>query len=386
MENGVIETKYNSLSNLLRERIRLDRSGSKLPSIRSLMRTYRVSQSTITTALNILEQDGLIIRKGGSGVYTKQTDHQVVICFCRTLEASARDDAWERSLRKHCQSRNWILTTSRFDPQHANIFADVVKADAYVLLPELTTYQSPLLKRLINDNIPFVTLGRDTSSVRLDFVAGDDTTAINEYVSGLVKRGHESIAFFSCEPPFYEVKKRIDTFLNACQLMQVKSSLVLDADAQYGQDSISKSEKFLREYLKSIKNKQLPFTALLTSSISGSIPAFKVFHDAGYNIPDDISLCCLGCDERAIYTVPALTNSSPTYNDGSEATLQIIEKRLSGDKTPLLFKWTNHYINWRESTPQRCNISDSLTNRKRANSSQVGRTKPKSKSNNKTKL
>lgn len=343
------QTKYRHLANILRERLRSHPQGDKLPSVRSLMKRFRVSQHTVTSALRLLEEDSLISRKHGSGIYANQANRPITVCFCRPQNANMQDDLREGALRDACAVRGWQLLIDRFDALHADLFTDEVSADAFILPAELLTYHSPLLNRLAANAIPVVIMGRDTSSVQLDFVTGDDAPVIREFIMGLVKRGHRHIAYLDCEPPFYEVKKRVEYFLDICQMLQVDSHPVLDARAEYGLDSTVKSENFLRQYLKDLGGSPLPFTALLTGSMSGSIPAPLVFHQAGFRIPRDLSLACIGSDLRAPYMVPPISNAATHHTELAESALEIVEKRLGGDKSPLLFKSIPYRAIWRES-------------------------------------
>ena len=349
MSDSVIQAKYIHMADVLRERIQQDRNSDRLPSIRSMMKRYGVSQSTITSALNILESEGLIARKGGSGVYATQNNRPITICFCRTIEANYRIDKWEYALHQGCNNRGWHLATSRFAADKVELFSDAVDADAYVVTPDFVNFQSPLLNNLTSSHIPIVVLGRDTGGARLDFVAKDNNAIIQEYVQGLVTRGHRKLAFLDCEPPFHEVKQRVDCFERACRLLNIESSIVLDVGAKYGSDSLSASAEFLRKYLSTLNGGPLPFTALLSSSASGSIPAIRVFNDAGYRVPQDLSLCCLGSDSRSIYAVPTITNTVHNHEESADAILQIIDKRLNGNTSPLLYKWINYQIEWRDS-------------------------------------
>lgn len=343
------QTKYSHLAEILRERLRSHPNGDKLPSVRALMKRFRVSQHTVTSALHLLEEEGLISRKGGSGIYANLANRPVTVCFCRPQNANAQDDLREGALRSACAKRGWHLHIERFDPLHVDLFVDEISADAFVLPGELTSFHSPLLNRLATNATPFVIMGRDTSSVQLDFVTGDDAPVIREFVQGLSQRGHRHIAYLDCEPPFYEVKKRVEYFLDTCQMLQIESYPVLDVQAEYGLSSIEKSETFLRQYLKNLGNKPLPFTALLTGSMAGSIPAPLVFSEAGFKIPKDVSLCCIGSDHRARYALPPISNSSTHHVELAEAALEIIGKRVAGDKSPLLFKTVPYRAIWRES-------------------------------------
>ncbi len=202
----------------------------------------------------------------------------------------------------------------------------------------------------MQNNIPRVVIGRDTGGANLDFVTGDDDAILKELIKGLAGRGHRRLALLVSEPPFYEVLECVKSFRQICHLLDLDSPVVLDVKAEYGSDSTVRSAAFLRNYLGSLPKNRLPFTALISFSNSGSIPALRMFHEAGFRIPEDCSLCCMCSEPKAQYTVPSLTNAEPHYAEMAEACLRIVEKRLNGDDSPLLFERVVSPANWREST------------------------------------
>lgn len=344
------QTKYEHLADILRSRLRSQPEGSRLPSVRSLMKRFQISQHTVMSALQILESERLISRRNGSGVYASQASRPVTVCFCRPQDVNPLHDRQEKSLRQACRTRGWGLVVARFEALEVHFLDDDISADAYVLLPEVVTFRSPLIGRLAARNNPVVIFGRDTSSAQLDFVTGDDLPVVREFVSGLVQRGHRRIAYLECEPPFHEVQKRTECFRETCAMLGLKDCPVLDVQVRYGSDSIKLSEQFLQRHLAGLGSGRLPFTALLTGSASGSIPAFRVFYDAGIRIPADLSLCCMGSDPRAVYTTPPLSNAACDQGELAEAAVQILEKRLAGDRTPLLGETLPYRAVWRGST------------------------------------
>lgn len=341
--------KYVELANLLRENLAAKADGARLPSVRAMMKRFHVSQHTVTSALGLLENDGMIERRPGSGVYASRQNAEPIVCFCRPQNQNAHFDLKEEALDKACRARGWHLIVDRFDALKVDAFSEGASASAFIVPPELITFHSPLLQRLTAKGVPVVVMGRDTSGEPLDFVTGDDTPVIREFILGLKKRGHRRIAYLDCEPPFDEVRKRVESFLEICRANDIEESFVLDVRAQYGEDSTAKSESYLRRYLSRLGGRPLPFTALIAGSLAGSIPAPVVFRDAGCQIPRDVSLCSIGSDPRAVYSIPP--TSDATIHDGelASAALEIIGQRWNGDRSVILSHTISYRANWRES-------------------------------------
>lgn len=343
-------TKYQQLAEILKTRLESSPNGERLPSVRALMTRFKVSQHTVMSALRLLEQEKLISRRHGSGVYRSDTNRLPIIAFCRPQTPSTDIDLKENALLEACLHHGWKLFVHRFDPNHIDVLADEINADAFVLMPEMITFNSPLLTRLVQNELPRVVLGRNTVGAHLDFVTGDDNSILKELLIGLVERGHRRLAFLVSEPPFYEIQERVKSFNQMCQLLNVESSLVLDAKVEYGRSAFIQTAEFLSTYFKSLSGKRLPFTALISCSHAGSVPALRALHEAGISVPQDCSLCCMGSDPMSPYAIPSITNATTHYTELAEACLRVLDQRLHGDKTPLLFESIIYRATWREST------------------------------------
>ncbi len=343
------QTKYHHLAAILRERLRSHPNGDKLPSVRALMKRFQVGQHTVTSALRMLEKEELIVRRVGSGVYRNDSSRPVTISFCRPDNASTDLENREHALRAACQHRDWKLAVYRFDPKLMGIFDDDIHTDGFIVQPEMLTFHSPLLKRLSNSRTPSVVMGRDTGNIHLDFCTGDNDAILNEFVKGLVERGHRRLALLVSEPHFHEVKESMATFTQLCRLLNLEYVEILDARVQYGPDSLPQSAAYLRTFLQGLSPKKLPFSALITCSSPGSIAALRTLYDAGFQAPRDYSLCCMGTDVNAPYSIPSITNATPHVKELAEACLRIIDQRLHNDQTPLLYERVVYRACWRES-------------------------------------
>lgn len=341
--------KYAELATLLREGLAKKVDGARLPSVRAMMGRFHVCQHTVTSALRLLESEGLIDRRPGSGVYVRKPNAEPVICFCRPQDQNAHFDLKEEALSRVCESRGWQLIVDRFDALKVDVFSDEAPASAFIIPPELITFHAPLLQRLTGRGVPIVVMGRDTSGEPLDFVTGDDMPVLREFVLGLKERGHRRIAYLDCEPPFDEVRKRVEYFVEICRTCGLEDFTVLDVRTQYGQDSVKNSERFLRRYLTRLGPAQLPFTALITGSTAGSIPAPLAFREAGYVIPRDLSLCSIGSDPRAVYCIPPTSDATIHDEELAIAALDIIGRRWNEDGSAILSRTISYRANWRES-------------------------------------
>lgn len=72
----------------------------RLPSIRSLMTRFSISQSTVTTAITRLEARGMLVRRHGSGIYTSgAANDRPVLAFIDPDLAVSPSSFWETLLQ-----------------------------------------------------------------------------------------------------------------------------------------------------------------------------------------------------------------------------------------------------------------------------------------------
>jgi GntR family transcriptional regulator len=69
IDHGSPVPVYSQLADILRAQIESGEIERGLPSVRTLMQQYGLSQASVTHALNVLREEGLIIGVVGKGYY-----------------------------------------------------------------------------------------------------------------------------------------------------------------------------------------------------------------------------------------------------------------------------------------------------------------------------
>jgi DNA-binding LacI/PurR family transcriptional regulator len=100
-------------------------AGNKLPTVRDLCKTMRISRYTMDTALNDLEAQGLLYRKHGSGLYVTSLvqTRRIALVIRRDIIESSKGSADSThliidGLRAEGARRNTMLTCYSYDPNH----------------------------------------------------------------------------------------------------------------------------------------------------------------------------------------------------------------------------------------------------------------------------
>lgn len=322
--------KYRTLAEMLRSRIQSLPGGSRLPSMRALKQRMGYSIQTINMAVNVLEREGLVVRKHGSGLYVSKSDDVRHIAFCRTNFPSINGQIKENALREACTAREWTLTSYQYFPNQPDFLLDhEVQGDGVVLLPEIINFNYGISKVLLASKTPMVMMGGNANSLDLDFVTGDDSAAMSLILKKLVSLGHRAIAFLVTEPRCYEVDLRVTDFQNMTSLLNLANCQLIECGTKTGQDSGAAAYRAMHALLNKHR-KRLPFTAVVSCSSPGSYTAMRALHEHGWRIPGDCSVVCMQEDPLAPFVIPALTNLKWNYANWGEQCIRLIESRLSG--------------------------------------------------------
>lgn len=177
--------------------------GQKLPTEAALCRQYGCSRQTVRSALGLLEEKGLILRRQGSGSYPTQTvsgaNRQIALVLADKEEYLApstlrqmRKDAAEAGFRLNC-----LETGGAREREEQHLEALLRQRPAGIILEPITDVlgcsREELLKKLQDAGIPLVYLnGR--YHFRAPAVLPDDAMGVGLLLAHLSSSGHRRIA------------------------------------------------------------------------------------------------------------------------------------------------------------------------------------------------
>lgn len=327
----------------------------------------------------MLEREGVITRKHGSGLYVSAKNKTRHIAFCRNFFPGIIVQLLESGLIQACASRKWILTTHQFQKNKSDLLAEDVRADGIVVLNDIFNYNYDISKTLLASETPLVELGGNGESMAVDLVTADEKAAFSIILKKLASLGHRRIAYLNSEPANNETNRKLADFKNLTGESNLAVCPVIECHTQEGQYSVVSATHAMHEFLDR-HPKILPFTAIISCSSPGSIAAMRVLHEHGWRIPQDCSVICMQEDPIAPYVIPAITNLKWDYGKWGDYCIELIEKRLDGEASP--GKQSMKIVpdfNWRESVdkapPSKRNRSPSKIV-KRRNSHVIGSKMP----------
>ncbi len=160
-----------------------------------------------------------------------------------------------------------------------------------------TSLDDPLFSDLLQDRIPFVSIGRHPNK-RVHYVDADNVTGARMAVEHLIRQGYRRIATITGRLDTFHGQDRLEGYRQALQAhrIQVDESLIVEGDF---------AERSGRVGMQRL----LPDSpdAVFVASDMMAIGALKALRQAGWQVPHDVAL--IGFDDIPAASViePALT-------------------------------------------------------------------------------
>ncbi|MBI4978935.1 MAG: LacI family DNA-binding transcriptional regulator [Spirochaetes bacterium] len=297
---------YIQLKTDLMGRIRKGKAGVKLPSINELMREFGVSLATVNRALNTLEQDGLIDRRKGKGIFAANIDRETIheaadhrgkqtVLFARPApypNSYIAEMVHERVEAAVLVEGMHVVTIMLKKETTYEFFFETVKrypdAAAVFLLPARPLTGSDV-KRFASLGFPFI-IFEDTG-----FVTGGSVCAVSPdyFACGkmmaeyLIRHGHRRIGYIGNEPKTPAVIKRIDGIRKACAVAGIPAAdlLMTDRRIAHWESSLAAGYTLTGELM----TPRHP-TGLIYDSTAGALGGIRCLAERGLRVPGDVSV------------------------------------------------------------------------------------------------
>lgn len=343
--------KYETLARLLREKALRLPSGSRLPSVRSLMLTHKVSIQTVGLAVKVLEAEGIISSRHGSGLYVSENILKLrTILFHVGSYPSPNLIAKQLSLERAVQSAGWQFKIQGHDVMRIKErLPEIPVASAHIINANAINIHSSLINSILEQKVPTLILGRESGPLNVDYITSNDFQLLNYIIKHLRDLGHRHLALLINEPEFFEIEKRKQLFAEILELLDLPPAIFIPTGVAAGENSAQAAYTGLRKYLLS-RRSRLPFTALVCASAEGGIGALRAFHEAGVKVPANCSLACFGLDPNNSLCVPSITGAGTSVADWGTGAVRMLQQRFKGDKSPCLGVQLPSSLSVQEST------------------------------------
>jgi DNA-binding LacI/PurR family transcriptional regulator len=329
--------KFKAIALMLREEILADKykPGEHLPTNRQLVKMLNSSQATVSKAMSLLLDEGLILRTPKIGTVvapithrkTRIRTHQICLVGINDISKAENPLNWfvsEQLLRGilNQNTRHIIKMAETFE--EGRLLLQGSEPEAFVLL-----YFSPedLKEFRSSDSSPYISFSSRTSDFsEFNAVNYDAMNSCFNAVKLLIKQGHKKIAMIWGGRSFH--RDTIAGYQAALKAFGLSSSEKNIINTEGGGEEAGAAA--MEQLLKNDRT----ISAVFADTDFKAIGAIKYCREHGIRIPEDISI--MGCDDIPVLAAQyQLTTVHKPFVEIGHAIIDMLDERLTLNKQDL---------------------------------------------------
>lgn len=351
------EAEGINLAEALNDLVQRSEDGTRLPTIRELMREYGVGQATVQSALSDLKEQGLISAQVGRGSYVTKSQGQSLesgqawrtqagLGHAESVLILSNSSMNERCLRvqntisDHMRrERGHVVQMSFSDTDHLmDILKTIPVFDAVVLQSHYEVIPVRLLAMLQARTRTVIVDGHTVSGVDVHRMGIDWEEAIDLSLSHLAESGARHIGLMTLESssqPLLAARRYFERSAARHEKKLTTKCILLDGLIHPSQDAQNVIQNNLHQ-LKSDDGK-IELDALLFLGISDGRGILEAFTAENIDIPGDLKVIVLGHTDVPSEHIDFFTIAGGTSREGADCLISIIERRSTQPhSTPII--------------------------------------------------
>lgn len=311
--------KYREIVDFVKEQIEKKEliPGNKLLPELALMEQFHLSRQTVRHGLEVLEKEGYITRKQGSGSFVNE--NRLTVNGNKTAVAVVTTYVDSYIFPKVIQGIEKVLTQEGFTMQLAftgnkvekerQILESILKKDEVAgIIIEATKSALPnpnlrFYKRLMEKRVPVLFINSYYREIQAPHVSVNDKNMAKKATDYLIQQGHKKIGGIF-KPDDGQGHLRYAGYTEAMRRakLPIDDTNIVWMDTQ----DMDKPEYIRDKILVRFKN----CTAVLAYNDQVACDLISVFHQAGKKVPEDISIISFDDSELAVLGEVKITSLS----------------------------------------------------------------------------
>jgi len=329
-------TKYMEVADWLRKNIRSNnfKPGERLISEHGLCEKFGISRYTARSAISALEEEGLVVRRQGSGtyintdVYAGRKNIGVLLTYADDYTFSDMISGIDSVLSRQNHLITLAMTQNKVETERSQLLS-LLAADVDGLIVEAvkSALASPNLevyKDFADRNIPVIFINNYHTRLDCNFVVNDDAEGARIATDFLIKNGHHKIAGIFNHSSI-QGGLRYEGFVNKLY----EKNLVLDESRIIWYSEENLSAMFSGEQLQGLAKIFSNCTAVLCYSDMVAYTLIEAAPKIGLRIPEDLSIASFDNSFLSRLISPAITTITHPGADmgklAAESLLRIIQ-------------------------------------------------------------
>ena len=269
---------------------RLD-TGAKLPTEKELCDLLSVSADTVHRAMKHLVEEGVLIRRRGSGCYVArpaESPAEIPSCF-HLIVADWVDHTgsklYAQGAREYFAERGCSLEIHNVerDLYHELLVIRQLKEQGIrhiLIVPSMLEWSGRELNSLAADGMVFTFLDRRSMGVSGDLAETDNAGGMRTLCENLIHLGHRNILFVAQRPTFLTSEQgRLEGYKAALAMYEIPLK----------EENIICSRDFQELLKKRLESEDRP-TVVAASNDDTAIYAIQIAESLGLRVPEDLSV------------------------------------------------------------------------------------------------
>jgi LacI family transcriptional regulator len=319
--------------------------GQPLPPYIELKNRYNVSQSTLDRAYQILENEGLITRKVGSGIYVSEPAAKSTTGFVGLVDAS---HDFNRNFQYYAQLVSGVREQAKEMGKCVMMIDDPVTFDRWNELDGLVLCEAGhygflekgvgQILQILPHSLPCVNTIFEVG--KISNVVADDINGMRLLVKHLANLGHQHIGYLGrmYQEPMARhplVVQRFKAYRNALKKYRLpyQDELAFSPPLEFYRDYYSYGYEGMKYWLKN-EWERLECTALLAHNDLTAMGMIDALKEAGFDVPGDVSVA--GFDGAEIFRLASYeltTVHVPLREIGKEAIKVLLQQPTQTTRT-----------------------------------------------------
>lgn len=324
--------KYLQIADVLRRQIAAGAlgPGERLPSLAEFNAQFGISQATVDRVHAVLEREGLIVRRQGSGVFVSDRQAEsarLSIGYIGATPSGAEQLPYWSHLGKgisqaaHAANADVLLCSPQGTIDWEKMEGALIHAD-----------RTPEFLRGIPIGMPRVLLMLPVAG--MPSVIIDESSGLYSAVKHLLDLGHRRIAFLTSGDATPHRRWRVGGYQRAFEEMGLRSEPEWVRDllpASHPGHFRGRGRDSMRGWLLD-GWEQLRCTALLVHNDQAALGAFEVLREVGIRIPEDLSLVGYDGTEEGSWLTPQLTSVGVPLEKVGECAVDLLLRQIREER------------------------------------------------------
>ncbi|SEF79132.1 transcriptional regulator, LacI family [Caloramator fervidus] len=234
-----------------------------------------------------------------------------------------------RGITKYAHEKEYciLLTTGNTEKEQLESLKSIVyggRVDGLILM--YSRVNDVILNEIIKLDIPFSMIGRPFNGEEINYVDNDNIKAAYEATKFLINMGHKRIGLINGSLNLVVSLDRFEGYKRAL----LENNIDIDETLLTSSDFVQQGGYDCMKMLLSSKN--LPEAVLVTDDLM-AFGAIRAIKEAGYRVPDDISILSFNNIPLCEHATPPLSSVDiNAYKLGFEAARIVIDEIRGKDK------------------------------------------------------